>query len=301
MNEREAYSKRYELANEIKEIINQEFQNRFVFEKLLDIKNKDDEYYLNLKIFKYVFSLGEKGQIFLWNEVYDNIYEMKIDIDKADYNKDEIEFFDEIIKTLRYFTDLYGEDYSASININANFMSDRLLLCPFDDKLNNSLLNFFDNNHLEYENYYCKKLDSYELHRFIMYQLDNLAFAILDKTTKEFYGYVKLDLMRNDSVYNIEYFIFPKYRSNGFAKEAIDALIKRINNKGIYKLVETIKEGVLEKKKVKIKCIEARIHVNNIASIKIVESLGFIYNGILPFSDKIGEEYIDSKIYDYIF
>ena len=49
-----------------------------------------------------------------------------------------------------------------------------------------------------------------------------------------------------------------------------------------------------------VTCIEARIHPDNLASQKLVESFGFKPNGFRPFATKFKDEYYDEKIYHFI-
>ena len=281
------------ISDDIYKLLKEKYQtDDFEAYMLSCFGKKDDDYKRALDMFKYIFSLGEKGRIFLWNELfhYDKF-------DRSDYSKEELEFLDELNRIRNKF-DNNSNFYDK--NINSAIYTERLKLCPFDEKLDKEYIGFLLNNPKEYESYYMKEFNPYEINRFSSQLGRKLSFAILDKKTDEFYGVIALDLLRSESVYNIEYIIFPDYRKNGYAKEALQALINKAVNNELIVLNETIRKGIFVEEKPKIKCIEANIKTFNEASQKLVDSLGFVLNGFVPLSNKLKDKFYDSKIYDLI-
>ncbi|RIA77913.1 RimJ/RimL family protein N-acetyltransferase [Anaeroplasma bactoclasticum] len=310
----------YEIYHELWELVRQEFKNEkfqsyYIFEgffdgyRLFHSEEKDDDYYLLLRIFDYIFSLGEKGKIYLWNEVWDSIICREFDpptIYREDFTKEQLAFIDEILSTNEQNKKVYGENYlynrniDITMNINKPTVLERIRLSRFESKLNLKYLEFFRNNPEEYEMYYLNDYDEYFLDRFCSQLHKNLSFAILDDFTNEFYGVISLSSVRNDSLYNIECFIFPEYRGNGYAKEAVKGLLTKAINKELYILLETIRKGIVEKEVANIKCIEAKIQTDNLPSQKLVESCGFKLNGLIPFAGKLKDNYYDEKMYHFI-
>lgn len=307
---------KHEIAMELRELVSQEFQGRklksyYIFEGFFDAyrlfhsEERDDDYYLFLDIFDYVFSLGEKGKLYLWDELWDELvdrtYEEPI-IYRTDFTKEQLELIDLVIARHKQNEIRYGKNYllHKDMNINQDIVLDRIRLRKFSDKLNKEYITYFKENPKEYEMYYSKEYDIDEIHKFCDQSNRSLSFAIVDDFTNELYGVIALSLARNDALYNIEYYIFKKYRGNGYAKEALKGLLDKVMKKEIYILSKTIRKGIVEEVVANIKCIEARIHPDNLASQKLVESFGFKPNGFRPFATKFKDEYYDEKIYHFI-
>ena len=306
-----------QIYQEIRVLVSEEFKNQklksyYIFEgffdayKLFHSDEKDDDYYLLLNIFDYIFSLGEKGKIYLWDELWESIVERdsyeKPNIYRNDFTKEQLEFIDEIISTNKQNEIRYGKNYllRKNMNINNDIVIDRIRLCKFTDDLNKKYIDFFYHNLEDYEEYYLREYDSSEIYRSCQQSNRSLSFAIVDDFTSELYGVIALSLARNDALYNIEYYIFKKYRGNGYAKEALKGLLDKVINKEIYILSKTIRKGIVEEVVANIKCIEAKIQTDNLPSQKVVESCGFKLNGLIPFAAKLNDTYYDEKLYHLI-
>lgn len=82
------------LSEKYDKIAEEKFGSKFSFYSL-QYKEEFEEYDKNLKIFKYLFSLGDKARIYLWNTIassifFDDIYE---NIERNDLTKEEFAFF----------------------------------------------------------------------------------------------------------------------------------------------------------------------------------------------------------------
>lgn len=78
-------------------IAEEKFGSKFHFYP--DDKEEFEEYDKNLKIFKYLFSLGDEARIYLWNSIasaflFDDIYK---NIERNDLTKEEFAFFENIM------------------------------------------------------------------------------------------------------------------------------------------------------------------------------------------------------------
>ena len=294
----DVWKEKRNIENKIKEKLAEKNPDyRFDPYDLTKIDNKDEDYFKALESFKYLYHLGGDAHIYLWNEMW-LWFNNGPEIDETDYTKEELDFIRNIAKLYSKESEKYGEYYNTNQNINVQLESSKLLLKSYNEDLNNKYQDFFSNNHNEYELFYGKEFDDYELRRCCNQAFRPLGFAIIDKANNEFVGSIALELMRSDCLYNIEYYILPKYRKNGYAYEAVTILIEAAKNNKLKKLEETIKEGVYEVKAANIKCIEARISDDNIASISLVKKCGFELMGRLPYFDKVRDVDINALQYD---
>lgn len=292
------WKEKLEIQRRIEKLISEKYPDTYFYVRnLICIENKDDDYYKTLEIFKYLYQLGGDAHIYLWNEMWLYFNDPQ-EIDENDYSKEELEFIKNISSFYSKECEKYGESYNDNTNINAQLVSSRLILKPYDEELNNKYKDFFSNNHSEYENFYNKEFDDYELKRYCNQRNRPLAFAIINKETNEYVGSVALTIMRADCVYNIEYYIFPEYRGNGYAFEASKRIIDAAKNKELKILEPTIREGVYFAKDANVKCIEALINVDNTKSLSLIKKFGFTLTGKQPFFEKIRDTYIDVDQYD---
>lgn len=264
------------------------------------IENKDSGYYKNLEIFKLLFKQGDEARIYLWNKMWP-FFNDEIKIDENDYTKEAIDFIYSINNFYHNQCEKYGDNYSSNQNINTEFETKRLLLKTFNNELNSDYIDFFQKNKDECETFYGKEFsDNEQISRFVDQSKRQLSFALIKKETNEFVGSAALELLRTDCVYNIEYFIKPQYRNNGYALEAVSKIIELAKKRQLLILEETIREGVYNVVAANVRCIEARIDVNNYASACIVKKTGFEKMGKLLFFDKYKDTYIDAEIYDLV-
>ena len=295
-----------EIRNEINEKI-----DKIIFEKYPDVffsTNKllndtgesDSEI---LEIFHFLFSLGEDAKIYLWNHFLSTVRWGRIDLSqmsKDDFTNEEWEFIESIFRQNLENVSRLGTRYAGSVNIN-HFTSKRISLIPWTSELEKEYIDHFLSEREEYELYYGADSVSDERIKECGQQTYRpLAFAIKLNETNELIGSTGISLIRNDAFYNLEYYIFPKYRHNGYAYEAVDLLIDKAKNHELKVLKETLREGVYEEEIAPVKCLEATIRDNNIASIKLVEKLGFRKDGIIPFFEKHHDTYYDGCVYHYI-
>ena len=263
--------------------------------ELMNTYNKDDCYYEALKAFKALFSLGGEARVFLWNRMYYYTSDCGAEYDMTGFSDDECTFIKSIRDSSSQLRAKYGESFSQFMNINAEIETERLILRPYNEELNQRYLDFFAENQKEFEQYYKAEYDKC-IH---IEQTDRpFAFAVTLKETDEFIGSVCLALIRSDCVYNIEYYIMPEFRRCGYAAEAVSALIDAAKKNELYQLHETVKEGDYEEAPLYIKCIEAKINKDNEASIRLVKNLGFRLTGEELYHIKYGDTYYNAEVYD---
>ena len=121
-------------------------------------------------------------------------------------------------------------------------------------------------------------------------------FAILLKENKEFIGSVALNEL-NTAKYNLEYYIKPEYRKRGYTFEAVKEVLKQAFENKLVSLRETIKYAAYKKTKTKIKCFYARVDEDNIASIKLLEKLGFEKDGVLKYDREMYGKFHNSFVF----
>lgn len=85
---------------------------------------------------------------------------------------------------------------------------------------------------------------------------DGKQYAIIDAATSQLLGDVYL--RREQRIYWIGYTIHPRFKQQGYAKEAVTALITWLSEQ-------------------ECNCIKAGVLPENIASIRLLETLGFVY------------------------
>lgn len=122
-------------------------------------------------------------------------------------------------------------------------------------------------------------------------------FAIEGNSTHSLLGYVGLSIHTRSATGLIEYYIFKQYRKKGYCKEAVNALADKVKNNQLYGPVESIQEGVYSEEAIKINAIRARIAVINTASIKTVQSCGFIYEATINKTYFSANGWVDEVIY----
>lgn len=297
------YEKRNDITQKYEKII-EDLQKGYIFNPYVfdGTSVKDEKYYINLEYFHYLFSLGEEAQIYLWNCMWPVIkyYYGKEGLHLEDFNKEELDFINEIIQTQSDFIKKYGEPIEDRKNANEDIISKRIKLTRYDLDLNKQYLNVFKQNHEEYENYYSSEYDDEKVRSICNQFYRQLSFAIILKDYNTFIGSIGLSNIRNDAVYNIEYYILPEYRNNGYAKEAIETIIKAVKENKLIIFEETIRDGAFNKVKANIKCIEAKIRDNNIPSINLIKKFGFKENGVIPYFEKLHGVYQNGLIFDYL-
>lgn len=293
------YTKRNEIERKIEKIINKKFDAaRFDPSVFLTSKSKDEEYQLQVAIFRYLFNLKNKNaKTYLWNELYIVIACCEENsINKEDFTKDENDFFEEMIKHRKEFVKKYGDRYTNRFNCNKLIKTLRLILKPYDDNLDKEYISYFLKNKDEYENFYGVEYNKEDLIRIARHNDGPFYFAILLKENNEFIGGIALNEI-NTARYNIEYFVKHEHRKRGYAFEAVKEVLKQAFENKLVSLRETIKYAAYKKTKAKIKCFYARVNEDNIASIKLLEKLGFEKDGIIKYDREIHRKFHNSLIF----
>ncbi len=260
-----------------------------------------------IEVFKYLFTIkDDKINMFLWNDLYkSNGHCNKDEINLSDFSEEEKYFIYSVLDKYRENISKYGILsidgflYSEGTNINS-FETSRLILCPWSDETHLKYTSFFENNINDYELYYGKDYYKSEVQNNCFGCYDRLGFSVLLKETKELIGSVALRLMRNDAVYNLEYFIFPEFRRKGYAFEAVSALIEKAKNNELLILEETVKCGFFEKVNPKIKSIEVKIAEYNTRSMGLIRKLGFKEICDIPLLQVLHGKYYNGKYFYYL-
>lgn len=134
------------LREKYDKIAEEKFGSKFIC-YALQYKEEFEEYDKNLKIFKYLFSLGDEARIYLWNTIassslFDDIYK---NIERNDFTKEEFALFENInntfkeLKTYRRLNAEKNEDKWVSVEIYDNIDDAKKvysdLMSDIDDEL----------------------------------------------------------------------------------------------------------------------------------------------------------------------
>lgn len=293
------WEKRYAIERKYDNLLTEKFSvSPYSMPDLLDGGDKSEEYVALLNAFKWLFSQGEEAQTYLWNKFCTAIdrYGLR-EIDKNDFSAEELKFLKSIKTNCANNKRLYGANADINRNINRQIETDRLILTPFNEDLNDQYREFFQQHPDEFERYYDLEADEKRISYSCKPITGNLHFAILLKDTKEYIGVVALDEHYTDVIYNLEYFIMPNHRQKGYACEAVQQLIDEAFNNRLFILEETIREEVFKKTHPPIRCIVAQINIDNEPSIKCIEKFGFNKDGVLKFYRKLHDNYLHHNIY----
>lgn len=291
--------RRYKIAEKYDNVLAEKFDfGIYVIADMFYCEDKDETYCLILKGFKWLFSQGKEAQTYLWNALYRRINRVDFSkIDRTDFSAEEWQFLESMAQAYQDNEAKHENNLSCNRNINSQIETDRLILTPFNNELNNQYIEFFLQHKDEFERLYDTEYDEEIIKCKCSPITGNLHFAILHKETKEFIGVVELTEESSGVLYNLAYFIMPNYRQSGYAHEAAQRLIVEAFDDGLFILEETIREGVFNKKYPKIECIVARININNTPSIKTIEKLGFQKDGILKYNVRLGDKYLHHYVY----
>ena len=271
-----------------------------------DLFSQRESYNTAVKIFKYLFSLGEEGKIYLWNNWLYCLNDEKT-IELIDYMKTKSDFKNEEINFIRNistdFNNLIGEYksfFEGNHNINDDIYTDRLILKPYDEELSRVYQDFLLDNEAEFEDYFHEKYDYDAIESMHLQKEFRYHFAILLKESKDYIGSVGITLKRANSVYNLEYIILPEHRQKGYAFEATTALLDIIKTNKLSYLENSVFINFFNLCKPTIKVVEAIVLEDNKKSINLVEKLGFMCNGKILNHSFFQDKYYDAYIYDLV-
>lgn len=267
----------------------------------MQYKEEFEEYDKNLKIFKYLFSLGDEARIYLWNTIassflFDDIYK---NIQRDDLTKEEFAFFENINNTFKELKTKYNEVYNGVININGAFETERLVLKPCDESSNNIMMDYCKKNLNQFKDLY--KIDNFNENKLPVGVgcSSKLKFSIFLKDSNELIGTIDLDDCICEVKYVLKVFIFDKFRGKGYATEASKAIVNKAMKKELFFLDDTIRHYVYEKVALDIKCIEAVVDENNVAANKVLEKCGFKLTGKNYYAHHYKNAYYNDNIYCY--
>jgi ribosomal-protein-alanine N-acetyltransferase len=108
-----------------------------------------------------------------------------------------------------------------------------------------------------------------------------LNWVISSAATQELLGYVQFTVKPVEQRALVACFVFAPHRKSGIANEAIRALLQEVVAN--FRLV----------------CVEAEIDTRNIASIALIEKLGFLRTRLVPHADEFKGVISDEYHYSY--
>lgn len=254
----------------------------------LSLTAKEDESYNNdLAAFKKLFNSGDrKLQMAAWNAL------------RWMNNFAKEDFTDEQAAFLTQFCNAASNYVYVQNNPNRAFSTERLILRPAIKAEELQMYHQHLRKDGDFSLYTGRKLSSRALS---YYTLDRpYCFAIYEKKSKKMIGMVGLySYEEKKCMASAEWYIFKSYRQNGYAQEAVTALIKRAFSGKLAEWRQTYWRYVYRKHYAKIDLVRVHIRETNTASQALAESCGFIYQ----YTDKRciiveGKGYEDAKVYE---
>lgn len=113
-----------------------------------------------------------------------------------------------------------------------------------------------------YEPWLSKNESFYDLMNHYESQSGRLMIVLKEENKVIGTIYIRNSLFRVVSAYEIGYVISPKYRRNGYMKEALELLFSYLKNEGV-------------------KLITAKAYEHNVPSNSFLKSIGFIQEGVI--------------------
>lgn len=284
----------YKQESLLKEKIQNKYRDKFEdldfsFNCLLSKDRTLPVYKEMLDIFKFLFAQGEEERIFLWNAIYEDAFYEK-GVNEIDFSNEEIEFIKKVFSVYSIKTP------RNNANKNSEISTKRLLLKPYDDALDTLYRDYYLSHPEEFETYYQREYDKGVIYGISLSE-QMLHFAVIEAKSGRFIGSIGLNELVNDKKIDVEYCIFDEYQRNGFAHEAVSAIIDAIRHSKIVIEYETIRKGVFEIKPIHPLYLQLKINVNNLPSIALAEKLGATKDGILRAENILHDEILDYYLY----
>lgn len=296
------WRKREKLEQKYDQLISDKFDDyRFLADYIITPDERDESYLDELKVFKYVFSLGEEAQIYLWNKLYQKIVDNGLgDIEEEDFSQKELAFLRQIKQSRADNGRKYGKYVNAHSNINNPIDTERLQFIAFDWGMDGWFNSYFREHGDEYEQLFLYEFDDNHVRRDLHLEKETLSFVIMYKLTDMQIGYVALYETDSDITYSLELYILPEHRKRGFGLEAAKGIVDAALTGKLKILHETIREGVYEEKVADIRCISACISTENQTALNLIEKLNFELDGILRYDQQVRDKYFDRYIYSLV-
>ena len=246
-----------------------------------------EKYYENLKIFKALFASNNPSfKIALWNSICVRYEGQKLI--EEDFSQEEYAF---LVKACSAQVRSVDET-----NINKPIITSRLVLRSIE-KDDMKLFAYHYKNDGDFVTFTGYAPRTQYISFYANRRGPNL-FTIEEKNTHTVIGYVGLSIHEVSATGLLEYYIFKEFRQKGYCKEAIAALVERALKNKLYLPVETVQVGVYAKRVIKLNAIRARIATTNSASLKTVQSCGFLHEATIHKSmHKSGLGWLDEEIY----
>jgi ribosomal-protein-alanine N-acetyltransferase len=108
-----------------------------------------------------------------------------------------------------------------------------------------------------------------------------LNWVIGSENEPTLFGYVQFTITLAEQRAFVAYFVFPSYQKQGFAAEAVAAALSHV--------LATFR----------VTQVDAQIDTRNVASIALVESLGFVRTRMVPHADEFKGTVSDEYHYSY--
>lgn len=271
-----------------------------------DLRIKDKKYKDKIENINILIDENEKESIrYLWNHLY-LPYEYEMDEDYTEASKGFIDsYYSKRKEWVENTTLFHHDDISQNVlrNINEPLIGDRIILRAAKEK--------------EDELYYKHLVEDGDFYYYTMIPLEKgnphlisyniyypYSFVVTLKEDDTPIGVVGLRNIRKDSTHTerleasvLSYYIYKEYRQNGYAKEALKLLLNAYFNEDLIGITKTDYNFEMEIERVKAISVSLDCSINNIPSIKLAKSMGFIEEGHLHNTWCIDNEYSDGLFF----
>lgn len=305
-------NKKYEvIQNKFLDLTTKQFSSffhgrSFAIYYLLEDKGEIPDGNKQLEMFKYIFTFGEEGKLFLWNSIVGALQMWMaryFSIDESLFSKEELKFINEMCDHSKAYAEKYFNhcsDQNENINNPIKVGNDYLLVSPTDE-LSKKYKEYFNAYPDEFESFfvndYESSIDKFNENEWLSITNRPLHFAIFDTNNNDFVGVIGIRKTDLSKYYGVEYCIFKRYRRRGIAYLCMKTIINQLFSGKLMINKETDYCGIYKPSILRIRKIVAGAAITNTASINLLKKLGFKYERTIKDHFHILDKTFDMEVY----
>lgn len=273
---------------------------------LLEDKGEKPDGDKQLEMFKYIFTFGDEGKIYLWNSIVGVLQMWMVrdfSIDESLFSIEESKFINEMCDHSKLYVEKYFNHCSDQFkNVNKPIkVSHDYLLVPPTEELSNTYKEYLNNFPDEFESYfitdYKTKIDELNKNEWTSITNRPLHFAIIDTNNNDFVGVIGIRKTDLTKFYGVEYIVFKQFRKRGIAYLCMKTIIKQLFAGKLMVNKETTYCGIYKPARLNIRKVLAGVTPSNIASISLLKKLGFKYERTIKDHFHILDKSFDLEVY----
>lgn len=305
-------NKKYEvIQNKFFDLTSKQFSSffhgrSFAIYYLLEDKGEKPDGDKQLEMFKYIFTFGEEGKLYLWNSIVGALQMWKarhFSIDEFLFSIEELKFINEMCDHSKLYAEKYFDNCSDQYkNVNNPIKVDHdYLLVPPTKELGKKYKEYFNTYPDEFEKYfmvdYKTNIDDLNENEWTSITNRPLHFAIIDTNNNDFVGVIGIRKTDLSKLYGVEYCIFKQYRRRGIAYLCMKTIINQLFTGKLMINKETDYCGIYKPSILRIRKIVAGAAITNTASINLLKKLGFKYERTIKDHFHILDKSFDMEVY----